>query len=134
MQVALASETPASAPAEKPVLKFAKLHPSNFFDAANRRNVHAITPPLNTPYEALFKPEFWANVARKIRPGDLIEVTAEDGTYFAQLYVLATAEQSVAVAELSKVQLQTVELSDGSEDFTVFWGGPIIKFAVKRNK
>ena len=134
MQAALASDATVAAPAVKPEPRTPKLHPRSFFDAATRRNVWSVELTLDTPYEALFRPDYWANVARKIRPGDLIEVTAEDGSYFAQLYVLAQAEQSVAVAELSKVDLQNVELSDGSEDFKVQWAGPVLKYAVVRVK
>lgn len=109
-----------------------KVHPSQFFDAATRRNTWSINVVHGVEYEALFKPEYWAHVARKMHPGDLVEINAEDGTYFAQLFVVATGSNAAAVVEISKTELQTTELPDATSGFEVKWGGPVLKWIVTR--
>lgn len=109
-----------------------KVHPSYFFDASTRRNVWHIVVTHGVAYEALFKPEYWAHVARKMRPGDLVEALAEDGSYFAQLFVVSSAPNAAAVVELSKAELQNIDLPDVTSGFEVKWSGPVLKWTVTR--
>lgn len=111
-----------------------RLHPSHFFSAETRRNVWSVVPVFGTDYKSLLMPTYWSNVARRLRPGDLIEVTAEDGSYFAQLFVLAAEDKAAAVAQLSYTELHTVEMPDAADGFEVRWGGPIVKWCAVRMK
>jgi hypothetical protein len=58
---------------------------------------HSVSPASGTPFEDLLRPEFWANITR-IKAGDIIEVRAEDSSYFAELYVLKRERNSATVA------------------------------------
>lgn len=113
-------------------VKPVKLHPKNFFEAATRRNSWSIVPADGTAYEALFEPGYWANISGRLRAGDLIEVNAEDGSYFALFYVLATADKAARVVELLRKAMQGDELPDVGAGFEVKWKGPILKYSVLR--
>jgi hypothetical protein len=98
------------------------------------RNSWAVVPADGTPYEDLFAPEYWAHVAASVRPGDLIEVRAEDGSYFALLYAVAVQRQAVAVIELLKKDLHSVRMPVIESGIAVEFKGPIRKWSVIRTK
>lgn len=56
-------------------------------------NVHALTTQHGTPFEHVLEPEFWANIAHKLRPGDTVNVHTDDMSYYAQLYVRGVGAQ-----------------------------------------
>jgi hypothetical protein len=130
MQVA--TETATVTTLKPATSKSPKVHPSYFFEASNRRNVWATVVAHGAPYDALLKPEYWTHVAKRLRPGDLIEATAEDGSYFAQFFVVSVAPNAAAVVEISKTDLQAIELPDATSGFEVKWSGPVLKFTVTR--
>jgi hypothetical protein len=136
MQVATAEvATPVVvAPAPAPVPPKPKLHPKNFHDAVTQRNIWRVVPADGVRYEELFRPEYWASVSNRLRAGDLIEVTAEDGSYFALLYVLVTATQAARVYEFQKIDLQgeNAELPDVGAGYEVKWKGPVLQWTVIR--
>ena len=115
---------------EKPV---PKLHPSRKSPADATRNVWCIVPEAGVEYNDVLKPEFWAHVAKDLRPGDRVEVMAEDGDYFAELYVRRVGKLAADVAELRrkvfKVKVASTEASSGH---TVQWKGPHHRWAVVR--
>lgn len=119
----------AASTVEKPKRK---LHPTCLREAAVARNVWSVIPPDGTGYDEMFRPEFWSHVAKQMRSGDIIEATAEDGSWFAQLYVLAVASQSVAVVELRRIDLQDANLPDVDARFAIAWKGPALKYCVIR--
>lgn len=47
------------------------------------------TAPHGTPLETVKAPDFWSHVARKLRPGDLIEVLSADNAYDCTYRVVA---------------------------------------------
>jgi hypothetical protein len=51
------------------------------------RKVYCVSPESGTTLEDVMKPEYWRAVTNILRPGTIIEVSAEDGTYFADLIV-----------------------------------------------
>lgn len=108
-----------------------KLAIPRFKQADYVRTVHAIVPEDGTPYEALFEPSYWAHVAEKMKPFDRVEVRAEDGSYYAELIVLASERLAARVAEIVKVDLEVPEQEINSE-YKVKWKGPQHKWAVVR--
>ena len=44
-------------------------------------------PPKGTPFENLLRPDFWANVSQRMRPGDTIIAFPRDGAWYGQLIV-----------------------------------------------
>ena len=137
MQTAAAETIPVAAPPAVPIAlapKPRKAHPSKFKEAASARNVWHHVLDQNTKYDDLLTPEYWAHVAKTLRPGDKIEVIAEDSSFWAELFVLATANQAAAVVEIRKVALQSVELPDAQAGVKVEWKGPNLKWCVYRTK
>lgn len=70
-----------------------------------------VTAPHGTTVQDMLKPEVWANVARRLKPWSIIEVRAEDGSFFAQLVVLAAERTWAKCAVLFEVKLTTSDVS-----------------------
>ena len=132
-EVQAATAAPFAAPVAQ--IKVHKIHPSRFNLAETKRNVWHITPPDGTPFDALLDPSYWTHVSRKLRPTDRVEVFAEDGSYFAEFYVISAGDQSAKVALMRKIDLgEVVEDIAGIPGFKAMWRGPHHKHAVIRTK
>lgn len=109
------------------------LNASRFALAEYERNIWVVTPEAETPFEALQEPAYWAHVAAKLKPWDVIEVRAEDGSYWAQLLVQDASRLWAKVALLKHVQLHAVEPKSSEIDgHLVKFGGPVKKWTVIR--
>jgi len=118
-----------------------KLQPAEYI-----RNNWRVNAPVGVKYEELFVPSFWANVAIKFVRGDVIEVFAEDGSWYAEVIVRVSARTHAVVGELmfKDFNLKAVEgepsegvtkegtKSEGSAP-TIEWKGPKLKYAVIRH-
>lgn len=102
----------------------------NFVEFA--RQTHHAVPEEGTRLEDILKDDFWSLVSAKFKPGDLIEVHAEDGTFFAELYVRAAGRNWAKVALLRNVELEPVQAAIVSPEFDIAWKGPHRKFSVLR--
>jgi hypothetical protein len=78
------------------------------------RNVFAIELPANTTLDDVKKPEFWAHTASKLHPTDRIEVLDAEGTFFAELFVVACARNWAKVSVLRFVEL-TESVANGKK-------------------
>lgn len=96
------------------------------------RQRHHVVPEDGTKFEDLQKEEYWAAVAYMFEPCDIIEVHAEDGTYYAELYVRACSRNWAKVAVLNKVDLGPVTAKITRQEFEAAWKGPSRKFSVIR--
>lgn len=124
-------------PVEKPVLVKAepqhRLAPNRLKLAEHERRAYVVTPEHGQPFSALLKPDYWTHIAAKLRPYDLIEARAEDGTWFAYLLVMDAGPLHATVFPLNKWDLIPVEPAAGSEvGFVPKWRGPHSKWAVMR--
>lgn len=68
------------------------------------RTVWGAQPEPGTTLEEMLLPEYWAHVAKTIKPGDRIDVTAADGSWFAELFVRGVTPNAVCVAVLREVR------------------------------
>lgn len=105
--------------------------------AEHRRNIFDVVPEHGTPFEELLKDGYWAHVSVKMKPGDHIEVRAEDGSYYAELMVQDAGKLYAKVAKLVYVELDAVDVKEGGlmvEGFQVAWKGPQLKWCVLRGK
>lgn len=105
-------------------------------DAAYVRNIHTIIPEVDTPMEAILDRGYWAHVAQYLKPWDRIEVRAEDGSYYAELIVMASGKLFADVQLLAKYDL--VQVIPGAMDTTpegyyVKWRGTLQKWCVLRD-
>jgi hypothetical protein len=114
-----------------------KLLSSRFKPAELVRIIYDAKPEAGTAFEDVLKPEYWAHLGETVRPGDRIEVTPEDGAYFAELLVRDCGRLWAKVELLRKVDFvavdPAVETSTIDPSHTVEWRGPNGKFAVLRH-
>jgi hypothetical protein len=114
-----------------------KIHPSRLKLVAHVVNDWSVVAEAGTPYEAVRDdPAYWAHIASKLRPGDIIHVRTDDSAYYARLYVRAAEKLAARVIELefkdfSKLSAET--LPAGNE-FEVEWAGPHHKYRIVRTK
>ena len=107
--------------------------PKNVRGAEYARNIFCATPEIGTKYEDVLQPEYWKHIASTMHPSDRIEVLAEDGAWFAELFVVSCGKNWAKVC-----QLRFVELSESKPDeapaakFTVIWRGQTHKHSVVR--
>lgn len=93
------------------------------------RTIFATNPEPGTTLEDMLAPEYWSHVAKNFKPGSRIEVTAEDGSWFAELYVRrASANAALVVVlrhyEFTSSKAAQPEAASEHTDFTVkFRGG-----------
>lgn len=115
----------------------AQLASNRLHFAEHRRNIFSVTPEHGTPFEEILKDGYWAHVSAKMKPGDRVEVMAEDGSYFAELLVQDAGRLYAKVAALRHVKLEAVEVKEGGlsmEGYEVTWKGPQLKWCVMRGK
>jgi hypothetical protein len=116
--------------------KTKKPNNTRFKEAATVRNTWNVVPEDGTPFEDVLNPEYWENVAERIRPGDHIEVVAENGEYYAELYVTDTTRKWAKVAVLTKIDLTTAKSAQApaspTAKYEVGYKGPILKWCVVR--
>lgn len=115
-----------------------QLDPQYFGQAEHRRAIYMATVPKGTTKEQLQQPGYWAHVAAKIRPWSRIDVQAEDGSFFAELLVLATDRTWARVRCLSFHNLTDTEMSQSDAakimgDYEIKWRGPKKWSVVRRN-
>ncbi len=110
-----------------------KLKPTNFklAEFATQRWCAVLDPKI--PYERLFAPDFWAHIASMVKPCAIIEVHAEDGAFFAELYVRASHKTGLLVQELRKVSLDG-EAAPEAVKLTAEFKGPVRMWSVMRGK
>ena len=101
-----------------------KLPEDRFFPVASyANNRSAVRLPPETPYEEMFKPEFWAHNAKRIKKDDIIEVRSDDGSFYAELYVRAVGPINVKVQEIFRKNLGE-DVATQADRLEVKWAGP----------
>jgi len=110
----------------------AKLSEKNLHSADYVRQCFRVAPPAGTVFDEMLDPHYWAHVARRITPHDIIEVVPEDGSFFARLFVINSDKLWVKVAKIEYVDFAEVaeKKADPSEKFEVKFGGPSAKWRV----
>jgi hypothetical protein len=104
------------------------------WDLKEQRNPgYWICVPVGTTVEQLFEPQFWANVARHLRPSSTIEVHWDDASQFAELYVLDAGRNWASVDVLRhKKELKRPELKHLADEYDVGFNGPVERFRIVR--
>lgn len=75
----------------------------NFSETVAAR--HSISPEASVPYEDVLKPQFFANIAVRLRPTDIVEVRPEDNSYYAELYVWSVSKAAAVVSEIVRIDI-----------------------------
>lgn len=96
-----------------------------------------LTAEAETPLEALLAPEYFANVANKMRPYDKIYARVDTGEWYAELLVVSCGRAWAKVVILQQIDFTSKEVEiiprDGSDDYSIKYKGPHLKFCVIRN-
>lgn len=108
--LARAEEARAATPTERkpdpPILTADRLKGAEF-----ERVIHTAHPATGHTLEHMLQPAYWAHVAPKLKPWDRIEARAEDGTYYAELLVLACDRTWARIHVLQWDDLSTQDIS-----------------------
>lgn len=110
-----------------------KILKNRLTEAEFTRVVWTAAPEQGTTLADMVKPEYWAHVAKYLKPGFRIEVMPEDGAWFAELYVRAVKEQAAVVHVLRAVTFD--EAQPTSEAHALYYAkfcGPAAKWRVYR--
>lgn len=94
-----------------------------------RHNVFRVKPEMDTPIDAMLDQSYWAHVASKMQPGDLIEIVPEDRSYIAELFVRDAGHLYAKVALKSHTVFGKAD-SKTPDGYEVKWHGPHAKYAV----
>ena len=104
-----------------------QVQPGDFKLASSARNVWHVYVGVATKLEDVLKPEFWAHVAMRLKPGDYIEVVREDGVFVATVRVLQADNLWAKVEPVTlpiQRQEEKVDLPpSATEDYSIEWRG-----------
>jgi hypothetical protein len=104
-----------------------------FQEAAAARNEWAITPEPGVNPDDLLKPEYWAHVAWRLRPLDLVEVRAADGRYWGQLLVTNAGRLWATVRPIIFIETEVSTDDVVVEGLVIRWRGGVGKWSVLRH-
>ena len=79
------------------------------------RTVWAVKPEPGTSLEDMLAPDYWANVAKTLKAGDRIEITAADNSWFAELLVRSTSALAATLAVLRSTDFTDAKQSPTAE-------------------
>ena len=114
-------------------MKFQPLTDRKVSPLKSKRNVYLADIPAGTDREDVLKPEYWANIAEKIRLRDHIEADWEDGTRIITLRVVGVGMDYVKTVLLSEHKLALEESEQEFMDqFEIVHRGEVHKWAIVR--
>lgn len=96
-----------------------KLPQSRFGLAEQRRNLWRIEAEPGVEREHLHDAAFWSHVAAKLRAGDIIEVIADDGSFFSRLLVLSAGHLYANVYEMEYHDIAGVEMPAVGAEYAI---------------
>lgn len=102
--------------------------------AEHGRNIWLVTAETGEFPEDFVNPDFYAHVAKDMRPMDHVEVRTDDGTFWGEYLVLEAATNWAKVHELRTAKLQSPGEQPADKRFRIEWKGPHLKFCVIRTK
>ena len=105
---------------------------SDLVPAEYDRIVWSASPEEGVTVEEMLKPEFWAHVAAKFRPGAKIEVRPVDGAYYSELIVKSCGPTWAQVVPLFTIALDVASSTSDDNKFEVAFKGPKNKWSVIR--
>lgn len=110
-----------------------KLVPARLKDAEQVQHHFHVVPERDTPYERVLERDYWAHVAAKIKPSNLIQVEAEDGSYWALLLVRGVSHTEVSVVPVLEKRFDSAPKMDAPDsEYKSKWNGPHDKYIVYR--
>lgn len=134
------AEQPTPEPEETNVVELRESRPAKLKEhrmdlAEYKRNVFQVVPDAGALPEDLLEPEYWTHVARKLKPGDIIEAISEDSTWEAEYRVLYSDRSQAKMSLRWSTKLEKVnpeDMSDGRHH--VEYKGAVDKWCVISKK
>lgn len=113
--------------------EIAPLDANKLVVAESQRITQRVILPPGSQLEDLLIPDYWSRAARKLHLGDLIEVTPETMTWWAELVVTEVGQAHARLAVLRRVELpKPTELDDLPLGHRVQFLGPTRKWCAMR--
>ena len=111
-----------------------RIQQARFKQAEGVRNVYYITAEVGTEWSDVMNPDYWAHIARTLRPADLVEVMDEGGTFYGRVLVIEVKQVAVVVQQLDLYDLTKLPKGAVSADdvYSIDWKGPHLKFVIMR--
>lgn len=123
---------------QHPKASVARLVGNRFALAEHAGNRFRATPPYGVTFEQIQNPAYWAHIASRVKPGDIIDVLPEDMSFCAEMLVVSCNRLEVRVhtKHHSIIEAPKPEHMEDAADpqFDVKWGGPVAKFRVIRKE
>ena len=96
------------------------------------RTSYVATPEHGVTVDDLRCPEYWAHVAPQLKPGDLVTVFPEDGTFWAELLILSVSRAAAQVKLLREYALTSTRAPEDGAEYRLKFAGPHAKWRVER--
>lgn len=121
--------------AEPTPIRPPRLHEGRFKSGEAARNVWRVNPEHGTLIEAMLDRNYWVNVARNLRIGDVIEIIPDGQAWYARLfvgYVEISGAGLPLAADVSLLEFVKLDFVSKplSADFDIEWKGPGGKYTV----
>lgn len=114
-----------------------KINVTRFTGAEYARSVHVVTAEQKMPASRFSEADAWANIANRLNVGDFVEVTADDGTWWAEFLIRAVGHNWASAKMLRYVPLSTSDVEQTKagmdyDDFFIENRGAHVKWRVVR--
>lgn len=111
-----------------------KVNPTRFALGEYARNVWTVDVPEGDTMETVTSRDYFAHVAKQLKPWDRIEVRAENGDWFAELLVRSAGPNwaTTRVLAFHKLAADAPEAKDEETGYEVKYAGPQHKHRVIR--
>lgn len=91
-----------------------RIRPAEF-----ERIVWSVTPEADVTLKELLAPEYWAHVAKALKPGAKVEVLPESKSWFAELLVRSSTDNSVELVVLKYIEFDPPSVPDDGDPYEV---------------
>lgn len=115
-----------------PKVKFRRVLQNQLQLAEHARLEYRVSPEEGVTIEDLLRAETWAHVTKSLKAGTLIDAVANDGSWYARLFVRSVKDLDVSIALLERHDFDAVA-APAEDEFTFKWAGPSAKFRIIRN-
>ncbi len=130
------ADLPASSRPEGVPRAVRQMEPGRFKGGDFSRQVHCAVAFDDTTPEDLMRADYWAHVADRVSQYDRIEVLSNDGTWWAELMVVACGRAYVRVNILRTHALDALDTdlaqAAGFKEYHIVHRGPFEKWSVVR--
>lgn len=111
------------------------MKPTKLFHAQHEIVAYAHSPEYGVTLKQVMEPTYWSHVARLLRPGFTVVVTAPDMTWRAELMVRAVGKTEVLMGLIGHAEFGgSVDVTSEDSPYEIKWRGPARKFGVIRKE